>query len=173
MKNYQSNTYWIDSGWLHFDMSQGFKRDSTWRTNATTCFCKSTRPGMTTVVSPYGRFIKIQSNLRREKPYRKTQGSNFLGGHFSNRDNVRVPIQFRRERQPQHLKRLLFHKNTPNYFHITSNSVTWPLKQDRLSFSSTEINKPLPAPRLHCLIDQIRIQKLIVFVAIDQMPDYT
>ena len=128
---------------------------------------------MTTVVSPYGRFIKIQSNLRREKPHRKTQGSNFLGGHFSNRDNVRVPIQFRRERQPQHLKRLLFHKNTPNYFHITSNSVTWPLKQDRLSFFSTEINKPLPAPRLHCLIDQIRIQKLIVFVAIDQMSDYT
>ena len=31
--------------------------------------------------------------------------SNNLGGSFSNRDNVRAPNQFRRESQPQHLKR--------------------------------------------------------------------
>ena len=49
----------------------------------------------------YGRFIEIQSNLRRKKLHRMNQSSNFPGGSFSNRDNVRVPIQFRRESQPQ------------------------------------------------------------------------
>ena len=34
----------------------------------------------------------------------KNQGSNLLGESFSNTDNVRVPIQFRRESQPEHLK---------------------------------------------------------------------
>ena len=53
---------------------------------------------------PYDRFIEIQSNLRRKELHRTNQGSNFPGGNFSNRDNVRVPIQFRRESQPQHLK---------------------------------------------------------------------
>ena len=38
----------------------------------------------------YGRFIEIQRNLRRKKLHRTNQGSNFLGGSFSNRDNVRV-----------------------------------------------------------------------------------
>ena len=62
---------------------------------------------MTTVFHAwsYGRFIEIQSTLRRKKLNRTNQGSNFLGGGFSNKDNVRVPIQFRRESQPQHLKR--------------------------------------------------------------------
>ena len=62
---------------------------------------------MTTVfhVWPYGRFIEIQSNLRRKKLHRTNQGSNFLGGSFSNTDNVRAPIQFKRESQPQHFKR--------------------------------------------------------------------
>ena len=47
----------------------------------------------------YGRFLEIHSNLRRKKLHRTNQGSNFLGGSFSNRDNVRAPIQFRRESQ--------------------------------------------------------------------------
>ena len=49
----------------------------------------------------YGRFIEIQNNLRRKKLYRMNQGSNFLGGSFSNRDNVRSPIQFNIESQAQ------------------------------------------------------------------------
>ena len=53
----------------------------------------------------YDTFIKIQSNHRRNKLHRMNQGSNFLGGNFSNRDNVRAPIQIRREREPQNLKR--------------------------------------------------------------------
>ena len=61
---------------------------------------------MTTVLHawPYDRFIEIQNNLRIKKLHRTNQGYNFLGGDFSNRDNVRTPIQLRRESQPQHLK---------------------------------------------------------------------
>ena len=61
----------------------------------------------------YGRFIEIQSNLRRKKLHRTNQRSNFLGDSFSNRDNVRAPIPFRREGQPQHLERRFFLKNRP------------------------------------------------------------
>ena len=34
------------------------------------------------------RFIEIQSNLRRKKLHRTNKGSNFLGGIFSNTNNV-------------------------------------------------------------------------------------
>ena len=44
------------------------------------------------------------------------QGSNFLGGSFSNRDNVRAPIQFRRESQPQHLKSWFISRTDPSIF---------------------------------------------------------
>ena len=66
---------------------------------------------MTTVsyARSYGRFIEIQSNLRRKKLRRTNLGSNFLGGNFSNRDNVRAPIQSRREGQPQHLSLHVIH----------------------------------------------------------------
>ena len=53
----------------------------------------------------YGRVIEIKSNFSRKKLHRTNEGSNFLGGSFSNRDNVRAPIQFGRESRPQHLKR--------------------------------------------------------------------
>ena len=46
-----------------------------------------------------GIFIKIKSNLRRKKLHKMNQGANFLGGSFSNRDNIRATIQFRREKQ--------------------------------------------------------------------------
>ena len=63
-------------------------------------------PDMSTIFRalPYGRFIEIQSNLRIKKLLRTNHGFNFLGGSFSNRDNVRAPIQFRRESQPSILK---------------------------------------------------------------------
>ena len=67
------------------------------------------------------------------------------------RDNVRAPIQFRRERQFQHL----------------SSSVTRPVKRNKLSFSSIEINRPLPAA------DEIKVQQPYLVVATDQMPDLT
>ena len=84
-----------------------------------------TSPDMTRVFCTwvYGRFIEIQSNLRREKIHRTIQGSNFLGGSFSNRDNVGAPIRFRREGQSRHLKKLFFLKNRPIHFYINTTSV--------------------------------------------------
>ena len=78
---------------------------------------RSTSPDMTTVSHawPYDRFIEIQSNLRRKKFHRTNQGSNFLGGNFSNRNNVRAPIQFGREIQTQHFK--IFHFWNPAWLH--------------------------------------------------------
>ena len=124
---------------------------------------------MTTIFHawPNGRFIEIQRNLRRKKLQRTSQHANFLGGTFSNRDNVRAPIQFRRESQPQHLKIWFFLKSRPIHFHINSTSVTRPVKQNQYSFSSIEINRPLPVP-LHC-VSQIRC--LITFRVEDAPPN--
>ena len=49
---------------------------------------------------PYGRILEIQNNLSRKKLNRMNQGYNFLGGSFNSKDNVRAPVQFRREGQP-------------------------------------------------------------------------
>ena len=86
---------------------------------------RSTSPDMTIVFHAwlYGIFIDVQSNLRRKKLYRTNQGCNFLGSSFRNRDNVRGPIQFRREIQPQHLKRCFFLKNRPIHFLTNNTSV--------------------------------------------------
>ena len=97
-------------------ISQWFKRGSKWRTNspaysflqliqqfqvATT----NTSTDMTTLFhkQPYGRFIGVQGNLKRKKFHITNQSSTFPGGCFSNIDNVRGLIQFRRESQPKHL----------------------------------------------------------------------
>ena len=48
------------------------------------------------------------------------QGSNFVGGSFSNRDNVRAPIQFRIETQPQYLKDDFFSRTDPPTFTSTA-----------------------------------------------------
>ena len=74
---------------------------------------------------PYGRFIKINSNLRRKKLQRTKQASTFLGVSFSKRGNVRAPVQFRREGQPQNLKRWFFLKNIPIHCHIIT---TWVIR---------------------------------------------
>ena len=85
---------------------------------------------------PYGRFIEIQRNLKKKKLHRTNQSSNFLGSSFSSRDNVRAPIQFRRENQSQHFKRWFFLKNRPIHFHINSTSVIRLVKRNQLSFCS-------------------------------------
>ena len=51
----------------------------------------------------HGRIVDTKQS---QKLHRTNQGSNFHGGSFSIRDNVRAPIQFRKESQPQHPKRL-------------------------------------------------------------------
>ena len=46
------------------------------------------------------------------------------------------------------------------------------VKWNQLNFSSIEINKPLPVP-VHSVLYQIQVQKPILVVATDQMPDHT
>ena len=60
---------------------------------------RGTSPDMTTVFHAWmcGRFTEIQSKPKRKELHRMNQGPSFLGGSFSNEDNV--------ESQPQHLKR--------------------------------------------------------------------
>ena len=50
----------------------------------------STRQDMTTVFQarPQGAFIEMHSNLKRKILHRTNQGFHFLGGNFSNKDNV-------------------------------------------------------------------------------------
>ena len=114
LKNiYQSNTYRKDLSWPHFDNDPRVpgKQQVKGQQSCISLFVAylkfqvatgGTSPGMTTVFNTwvYGKFIEIQSNLRRMKLHRTNSSSNFLGGSFSNRDNVRTPIQFRREGQP-------------------------------------------------------------------------
>ena len=109
----------------------------------------ATSPDMPTVFYtwPYGRFIEIQNNLRRKKLHRTNQGSNFLVDNFSNRDNIRATTHFRREGQPQDLKRWFIHFLFRHiHFHINSTSIIILVKQNQLSFSSIKIIHPLPAP---------------------------
>ena len=126
---------------------------------------RSTSPDITTVfhARPY---------LRRRKLHRTNPDSNFLGGTFSNRDNVRAPIQFGRERQPQHSKGGCFLKNVPIHFRINSTSVIRPIKQNQLSFPRRN-QQATSCPSPQCLVNQIQNQKPILVVAPDQMPDHT
>ena len=74
----------------------------------------------------YDIFIESNSNIkkgknlhRKRKELHKTnQGSNFLGDNFSNRDNVRAPIQLRGVRQSHYIKTLFFFKATPTHLLI-------------------------------------------------------
>ena len=131
---------------------------------------RSTSPDMTEEFHAllYGRFIKIQGNLRRSTLHRTNKGSNFLGGSFSNRDNVRAPIQFRREGQPQHLKKWFFLKNRAIHFHINSSSI------NRLVSRNQHWNQQSTScPSSRCLVDQIQVQKPILIAVTDPMPDHT
>ena len=92
----------------------------------------------------YGSSIETKSNLRRQELHRQNQSSKFLKSSFSNRDNKRAVIQFRGERQPQHIQKWVFFSRQI-YFQINSKRVITLLKRTKLSIFSIEINKPLPA----------------------------
>ena len=98
---------------------------------------RGTSPDMTAVFHawPYGWFKVIQSNLRRKKLHIKNQYFNSLGGFFSNRDNVRAPIQFRRESQPSMLKDNFSSWTNPSIFTSIVLLVITPVKRYQLSFS--------------------------------------
>ena len=129
------NTYRKDLSWPHFDDEPSVqeKQRVKDRQSCISVFVaylifqvatKSTSPDVATAFHalPYGRFIAIQRILRMQKLCRTNQGSNFLGSSFSNRNNLRVPIQLRIESQPMHVKRLFLFKNRPIHFHLNRTS---------------------------------------------------
>ena len=117
----------------------------------------------------YGRFIEIYSNLRRKILHRTNQGS---GGSFNNRGNIRAPIQFRRETQPQHLK--------DDFSWRTDLSIFASIAAVLLD-QSNKTNQVFPALKWtvtfclssQCLVDQIHIQKPTLLFVTDQIPDHT
>ena len=115
----------------------------------------STSPGIITLFHTwlYGRFTEIQNNLRRKKLHRINQCSNFLGDSFISRDNIRAPIQFRRESQPQ---KIIFPQKQTHPFSHQQHQSFRPAELNQLSFSNSEINKPLPAPA--CSVSQVRFK---------------
>ena len=60
--------------------------------------------------------IEMKGNHRRKKLRRTNQGSNILGGSFSNRDNVKAKTEFRRERQPSIIKDYFSSRTNPSIF---------------------------------------------------------
>ena len=96
-----------------------------------------------------GKFIELQSNLGRKKLHRANQDSNFLEGSFSNRDNLRVPIQFRRESQPSVLREGFSSRTDQSIFTLIA-TVSWDQSNETSWVDiSIDINKPLPAPVSH------------------------
>ena len=87
----------------------------------------------------YGRFIEIKSNFKRTKLHKVNEDSNLSRGSLSNRDNIRVPIQFKGKRHYQNLKKWLFFKNRPIQFQINTTRVITPVKWS--IFLSIEKNK--------------------------------
>ena len=77
----------------------------------------------------------------RKKLRRMNQGSNFLGGIFSNRDNIRAPIKFQEKVNPSILKNDFSSRTDPSIFTSVA-----PMLFDWLHKTKfTEIYKPLPA----------------------------
>ena len=87
---------------------------------------------------PLGRFMEIESNLRRKKLHRTNQGSNFLGGNFIKRVNVRAPIQLRGERQCQCQDDFSSRRDQSNFTSIVPVLLYW----------SNEISQVFPALKL-------------------------
>ena len=156
---FQSNTYRKVLRWLHFNDQPKVQERQQVKDQES---CLSVFVAYLTIPSSnqkhqprfhtwaYVRFIEIQSNPRRKKPYITNQGSNFLGGSFNNKDNVRGPIQFRRELS-------IFKDDFSNPSIFTSIAPTIrPAKQNQQSFSCIEINMPITAPVLSVL--QIRFK---------------
>ena len=157
-------------------MNQGFKRGGKWRTNSPVYLflqliqqfrvaTRSTSLDMTTVFHgrPYGRFVEIQSNLWNKKVHRTNQGSNFLGGSFSNKDNVRDPIQLRIESQPQHRKDDFSSRTDASILMwITPVLLDWSMELfeffQHWNHQATSYSSP---------------QKIILVVATEQMLDHT
>ena len=118
----------------------------------------------------YGGFTEVKSNFWGKKLHRTNKGSNLLESSFCNRDNARTPIQFRRERKFQHLKRYFTLRAGPHIFtSIAPKLLDW---LNKLNFFSIEINKLLPG-QVQCLICHIQVEKPTLVEATNQTPDCT
>ena len=144
MNNNQTNTYRKDLSWLYFDDEPRVQERYQVKER------QSCIPAFVAYRAIPSSNKQHQSGRDNSIPcmvvlYRDIQSKlKLLRGSFNNRDNVWTPIQFRTKSQPQHPKRWFFLNNRPIHFHINSTSVIRPAKQNQLSFSSLEINKPLP-----------------------------
>ena len=151
-------------------MRQLFKKGSKWRTSSPAypflwfiqkfkVETRSTSPDMTTAFHTwaYGRFIEIQSNLRRKKLHRTNHISNSLGGSFNNRDNVRAPIPFRNDSQPMHLKRLFFLMRRSIHVQINSTSVFRLVKTKLVEFLQRWNQQATSCPSPHSLVGQVQV----------------
>ena len=63
----------------------------------------------------YGTIKEIQSNIRRKELYRTNQVSNFLGGSFSNRDNLRAQSNLEEKPNPS-ISKDVFSSTYPSIF---------------------------------------------------------
>ena len=57
------------------------------------------------------------------------------------------------------------------HFHINNTRIIRPVKGNELSFSSTKMNNATFCASPQCLVDQIQVQKPILVVVTDKMPD--
>ena len=165
-------------------MTQGFERSSKFWTNCSTYLflqliqhiqvaARSTSPYMTTVFYGryYGRFIEIQSKLRKHKLHKMNQDSHFLGGSFGNTDNVRTPVQEKQKRNRASASyRLFFLKSSCIQFHFNSTRVISLAKQNKLSFFQHRNQQATSCSNRHCFIGQIQVQKPTPIVATKQKP---
>ena len=139
MHIYQSSAYRKDLSCYTLTMSERFKRNTKWRTKShgnpflwliqqLQVATRNTSPDMSSVFHAWshGKSIEIQSNLRRKKLHRTKQGSKYLGGNFSNRNNVKSWIQFRRKIQPSILNNYFSSRIDPSIVtSITSLLLDW------------------------------------------------
>ena len=152
MNIYQSNSYRKDFSWLHFyndtrvqESQQVLDQYSCIPVCVTFLIYRS--PGIKALfhARSCSRLIEIKNKFASNKLHRTNQGSDFLGDSFSNRDNVRAPVQFRTEKKSQYLKMRCFFKNRRINFHVNSTRVIRLGKQNKISFFNIEINKSLTA----------------------------
>ena len=120
MNIYWCNTYEIDFRWLHFNEELRVQEKPrvkeeqfsisifvTYRTIP----IRGISPEIATIYLSRSRATSGQKKI-----HRTNQGSNFLGGSFSNRDNAGVPIQLRREIQHKSLKDDFSSRTDPSIF---------------------------------------------------------
>ena len=146
MNIYQTNTCRKDFSRLHFDNEPRVQERQQGKDQQSYISVFVVFPGSPaqTWQQYFPRMAVWQIYEDTEQPQEKETSEN--ESSFSNGDNLRAPIQFRRESQPQHLKRLFFLKNRLIHCHNNSTGVIRLVKWNQLSFWSIEINKPLLAP---------------------------